>query len=265
MFLGTGPQLPSLERGLKKNSRFILEFFFEWARHDGEQFGQERLAAVVAERRDRLAREHDRWRRATLLEPRGSEVLVGALLCAPQNPAHTAGVIFFNNTGYLGMCGHGTIGLIATLAHLGRIGPGAHVIETPVGDVTATLHDDGRVSVRNVPAYRLASGARVTMPGGQVVTGDIAWGGNWFFLVEEHGLRLALDQVERGVAQAERFLLTYIGHRDHLRNGAHLCQQLRLAGGFQSLFQLVGNVEVVFDARQARVLSKLPVHAESPT
>lgn len=141
----------------------------------------------MAERRDRLAREHDRWRRATLLEPRGSEVLVGALLCAPQNPAHTAGVIFFNNTGYLGMCGHGTIGLIATLAHLGRIGPGAHVIETPVGDVTATLHDDGRVSVRNVPAYRLASGVRVTMPGGQVVTGDIAWGGNWFFLCADHG------------------------------------------------------------------------------
>ena len=110
----------------------------------------------MAERRDRLAREHDRWRRATLLEPRGSEVLVGALLCAPQNPAHTAGVIFFNNSGYLGMCGHGTIGLIATLAHLGRIEQGAHVIETPVGDVTATLHEDGRVSVRNVAAYRLA-------------------------------------------------------------------------------------------------------------
>lgn len=149
----------------------------------------------MAERRERLAREHDRWRRATLLEPRGSEVLVGALLCAPHNPAHTAGVIFFNNTGYLGMCGHGTIGLIATLAHLGRIGPGAHVIETPVGDVTATLHDDGRVSVRNVPAYRLASGVRVSLPGGQVVTGDVAWGGNWFFLCADHGQAVTPDRV----------------------------------------------------------------------
>ncbi|MCF8207047.1 MAG: 4-hydroxyproline epimerase [Methylotenera sp.] len=169
----------------------------------------------MAERRDRLAREHDRWRRATLLEPRGSEVLVGALLCAPQNPAHTAGVIFFNNTGYLGMCGHGTIGLIATLAHLGRIGPGAHVIETPVGDVTATLHDDGRVSVRNVPAYRLASGARVTMPGGQVVTGDIAWGGNWFFLCADHGQAVTPGRVNELTTYADQLgqALQAQGHR----------------------------------------------------
>lgn len=141
----------------------------------------------MAERRERLARDHDRWRRATLLEPRGSEVLVGALLCAPQDPAHAAGVVFFNNQGMLGMCGHGTIGLVATLAHLGRIGPGEHVIETPVGDVRATLHADGRVSVRNVPSWRLAADVAVALPGGQVVHGDIAWGGNWFFLCADHG------------------------------------------------------------------------------
>ena len=150
---------------------------------------------TMAERLALLAREHDRYRRATLLEPRGSEVLVGALLCLPQDPAHTAGVIFFNNTGYLGMCGHGTIGLIATLAHLGKIQPGDHVIETPVGHVTATLHDDGRVSVRNVPAYRLASGVAVTLPSGQTVTGDIAWGGNWFFLCADHGQAVTPDRV----------------------------------------------------------------------
>ncbi|RZI98914.1 MAG: 4-hydroxyproline epimerase, partial [Rubrivivax sp.] len=141
---------------------------------------------TMAERRERLSREHDRYRRATLLEPRGSDVLVGALLCAPQDPAHTAGVIFFNNTGYLGMCGHGTIGLMATLAHLGRRAPGEHTIETPVGNVLATLHPDGRVSVRNVPAYRLAAGVSVNLPTGQTVTGDIAWGGNWFFLCADH-------------------------------------------------------------------------------
>jgi 4-hydroxyproline epimerase len=146
---------------------------------------------TMAERRERLAREHDRYRRATLLEPRGSDVLVGALLCTPKDPAHTAGVIFFNNAGYLGMCGHGTIGLIATLAHIGQLATGEHVIETPVGDVTATLHADGRVSVRNVPAYRLAAGVRVTLPTGQTVTGDIAWGGNWFFLCADHGQEVA--------------------------------------------------------------------------
>ena len=151
----------------------------------------------MAERRDRLAREHDRWRRATLLEPRGSEVLVGALLCAPQNPAHTAGVIFFNNSGYLGMCGHGTIGLVASLAHMGRIGPGEHRIETPVGTVTTTLHADGAVSVRNVPAYRHLHQVAVELPGHGTVRGDVAWGGNWFFLVSEaaHGQRVASDNL----------------------------------------------------------------------
>jgi len=150
---------------------------------------------TMAERRERLAREHDAYRRATLLEPRGSEVLVGALLCEPQDAAHTAGVIFFNNAGYLGMCGHGTIGLIETLAHLGRITAGEHVIETPVGPVRATLHADGRVSVRNVPAYRLAAGVQVALPTGQTVSGDIAWGGNWFFLCADHGQAIAPARV----------------------------------------------------------------------
>ncbi|MBL8289482.1 MAG: 4-hydroxyproline epimerase [Rubrivivax sp.] len=150
----------------------------------------------MAERRERLVREHDRWRRATMLEPRGNDVIVGALLCAPVNPAHAAGVVFFNNVGVIGMCGHGTIGLVASLAHLGRIGPGQHVIETPVGDVTTTLHEDGSVSVRNVPAYRHAGGVTVEVPGHGRVRGDIAWGGNWFFLVAEHGQRIAADNIE---------------------------------------------------------------------
>ena len=138
----------------------------------------------MAERRQRLADHHDDWRKTVILEPRGNDVLVGALLCAPVNPAAAAGVIFFNNSGYLGMCGHGTIGLLASLAWLGRIEPGEHRIETPVGTVTATLHEDGSVSVRNVPAYRHRKGVEVQVPGHGVVRGDIAWGGNWFFLVD---------------------------------------------------------------------------------
>lgn len=150
----------------------------------------------MAVRRDRLAREHDRWRTAATLEPRGSEVIVGALLCEPENAAHAAGVIFFNNAGYLGMCGHGAIGLVASLAYLGRMRPGVHVIETPVGAVTTTLHDDGSVSVRNVPAYRLHAGVEVEAPGWGRVRGDVAWGGNWFFLVtSEHGQRIAADNI----------------------------------------------------------------------
>ncbi len=144
----------------------------------------------MAERRALLAEHHDAWRAATVLEPRGNDVIVGALLCQPVSPAASAGVIFFNNTGYLGMCGHGTIGLMATLAHMGRIQAGSHLIETPVGTVQATLHGDGSVSVRNVPAWRHLHQVAIDLPGHGVVHGDVAWGGNWFFLVSDHGQRV---------------------------------------------------------------------------
>ncbi len=136
--------------------------------------------------------QHDRFRTAVLAEPRGSDVIVGALLCTPRDPRACTGVIFFNDVGYLGMCGHGTIGLIATLAYLGRIAPGTQSIETPVGTVAATLHADGAVSITNVPSYRYRSAVEVKVPEHGTMHGDIAWGGNWFFLVADHGLALRL-------------------------------------------------------------------------
>ena len=149
----------------------------------------------MAERRTLLADQYDKWRAAAVLEPRGSDVVVGALLCEPVSPDAAAGVVFFNNAGYLGMCGHGTIGLVASLAHMGRIGVGEHRIETPVGTVTTTLHADGSVSVRNVPAYRHLHQVAVELPGHGTVRGGVAWGGNWFFLVSEHGQRVASDNL----------------------------------------------------------------------
>jgi len=154
-------------------------------------------AGSLAERRERFRRDHDHFRSAVVNEPRGSDVLVGALLGAPADPSCAAGVIFFNNVGYLGMCGHGTIGLVATLAHLGRIGPGEHRVETPVGVVTTRLHPDGRVSVRNVPSRRTAAAVPLDVPGLGRVTGDVAWGGNWFFLCSDHGLAVRFDNLER--------------------------------------------------------------------
>ncbi|HEV3011481.1 MAG TPA: proline racemase family protein, partial [Burkholderiales bacterium] len=129
-------------------------------------------------------------------EPRGSDVIVGALLLPPEDKTCTAGVIFFNNVGVIGMCGHGTIGLMVTLAHLGRIKPGEHRIDTPVGVVTAALHENGQVKVENVASWRRQKGVAVDVPGLGKVSGDIAWGGNWFFLVEDHGQALEVKNVE---------------------------------------------------------------------
>ena len=148
----------------------------------------------IAERLARFRSSHDAFRSAVVNEPRGSDVIVGALLCPPVDPASAAAVIFFNNVGVIGMCGHGTIGLVTTLAHLGRIRPGAHRIETGVGVVTATLHESGEVSVANVPSYRTVHGAAVEVEGVGRVTGDVAWSGNWFFLVE-HPAPLELRDV----------------------------------------------------------------------
>jgi 4-hydroxyproline epimerase len=150
----------------------------------------------MAERRTLLSQQHDGWRAATVLEPRGSDVIVGALLCKPVDPACAAGVIFFNNTGYLGMCGHGTIGLVASLAYLGRIGPGTHRIETPVGMQRGGDRADGSVSVRNGPAWRHLHQVAVDVPGHGTVRGDVAWGGNWFFLASDHGQRVASDNLD---------------------------------------------------------------------
>ena len=156
----------------------------------------ELVGASIAEQLGHLRTHHDQWRRACLLEPRGNDVLVGALYCAPVTPGATCGVIFFNNAGYLGMCGHGTIGLVASLHYLGLIAPGVHTLDTPVGPVAAALHEDGSVTLRNVPAYRYRQQVPVQVPGHGVVLGDIAWGGNWFFLVSEHGQALQMDNVD---------------------------------------------------------------------
>lgn len=158
--------------------------------------GPELGSGSMAEKLDIFRTQHDRFRSAVVNEPRGSDVLVGALLLPPSDPDNCCGVIFFNNVGVLGMCGHGTIGLVATLAHMGRIVPGEHRIETCVGIVTATLHADGSVSVRNVPSFRKVKAVEVDVPGIGMVTGDIAWSGNWFFLVGEHGYDLTLANVD---------------------------------------------------------------------
>jgi len=156
----------------------------------------------VAEKLARLCSAHDSFRARVLNEPRGSDVMVGALLVEPSDPTCQFGVIYFNNVGYLGMCGHGTIGLIASLSYQGRITPGTYRIETPVGVVEATLHPSAKpgsyankVSVRNIPAYRQLVQIPINVDG-RTVHGDVAWGGNWFFLCHDHGLEISLKNLE---------------------------------------------------------------------
>jgi 4-hydroxyproline epimerase len=193
------------------------------------------LRGSLSERVRQLRDQHDSFRRAVVSEPRGSEALVGALLTEPTEKNCAAGVIYFNNVGYLGMCGHGTIGLIVTLAWLGRVAAGEHRIETPVGVVTTRLHADGRVSVRNVPAYRWRAGVEVQVEGIGRVVGDIAWGGNWFYLVNDHGQRLEFANVE-----------TLIDYTWRIR------QALERAGITGDRGQLVDHVELFAPAGDGR-------------
>jgi len=151
----------------------------------------------MRERLEAFRNDYDYLRRAIVNEPRGSDVIVGALLCEPVDPTCACGVFFFNNVGPINMCIHGTIGLVVTLAHLQRIRAGQHRIETPVGVVTATLHEDGRVGVQNVSSYRHLKDVTVRVDGYGDVTGDVAWGGNWFFLVNNHREELRLENVAR--------------------------------------------------------------------
>ncbi len=158
--------------------------------------GPELGGSNTAEKLAVFREHHDEFRRAVIMEPRGSDVLVGALLVEPADTSCAAGVIFFDNACCIGMCGHGTIGVVTTLAHLGRITPGTHRIETPVGVVTTTLHGDGSVSVVNIAAHRKAKGIAVDIPGAGVVRGDVAYGGNWFLLIDDHGKRLEKSNVD---------------------------------------------------------------------
>jgi proline racemase len=157
-------------------------------------------SASMADRREELRRDWDHLRSAVACEPRGHDAMVGALLTAPTSPGSKAGVVFFNNVGYLGMCGHGLIGTVRTLEHMGMLDAGEVRIDTPVGTVGARLHDDGSVTIRNVPAYCHARDVTVDVPGVGKLTGDVAWGGNWFFIthIAQPALELtALDELLR--------------------------------------------------------------------
>jgi 4-hydroxyproline epimerase len=166
----------------------------------------------IAGRLNLFRSEYDHIRAAVVNEPRGSDAIVGALLCEPSDPLCSAGVIFFNNVGYLGMCGHGTIGLAVTLSFLGKIAPGIHRIETPVGIVSAHLHDNGYVTVDNVASYRWLADISVDVPGFGIVTGDVAWGGNWFFITHTCPIDLSITNLD-SLTHYAKLIRTVLTHK----------------------------------------------------
>ncbi|MFZ5494759.1 MAG: proline racemase family protein [Verrucomicrobiota bacterium] len=152
-------------------------------------------AGPLGERQKRFREQHDRFRTAVIGEPRGSDVFVGALLVPPYDKSCDCGVIFFNNAGCLEMCGHGVIGVVVALARAGRLKDDLVRLETPAGYIAAVLGRDGEVTFDNVPSYRREKDYAVYLPGIGDVTVDLAWGGNWFCLVEHHDQRLERDNV----------------------------------------------------------------------
>ena len=177
---------------------------------------------TLMEQRERFRRDFDRWRSAIACEPRGSNAVVGALLLPPQSAHACASVIFFNNVSCLGMCGHGTIGLVRTLQHMGRIGPGRHRIDTPVGTVGAELHGDDRVTIDNVESHRHATSVAVDVPGHGRVTGDVTWGGNWFFITGDTPLPLEIRHQRELTAYAESIRRTLESHGITGADGAEI-------------------------------------------
>ncbi|PRC92474.1 4-hydroxyproline epimerase [Solimicrobium silvestre] len=186
------------------------------------QGGPELGKGSMADRLSNFKQNFDAFRRGVVCEPRGSDVIVGALLCTPFDPSCSLGVIFFNNTGYLGMCGHGTIGLIASLAYKGMLQIGVHRIDTPVGVVQTTLHEDGSVTVVNVPAYRYKKAVEINVPGLGVMVGDVAWGGNWFFLVNNYPAPLQFKNVAELTHHAENVRIALVAAGVTGANGAEI-------------------------------------------
>lgn len=162
------------------------------------QGGPKLTGSTMESRLEELKTSQDWLRKMSMLEPRGSEILVGAILTPPVSPDSVCGIIFFNNVGYLGMCGHGTIGLMETLRFLGIIQPGVHQVDTPVGSVQAQLHADNSLSLRNVPCWVQARDVEIEVNPWGHVCGDVAWGGNWFFIAHESSCSIPLTQSNAG-------------------------------------------------------------------
>jgi proline racemase len=191
-------------------------------------------AGTMEARREELRRDYDHLRRAVICEPRGHSAIVGALLTPPVTPGAAAGIVFFNNGTYLGMCGHGLIGVVRTLQYLGRLSPGVATFDTPVGTVRAELADDGCVTIENVVSRCHKLDVSVDVPGLGKVTGDVAYGGNWFFITEQDLGEISLENAPSLIGVTQRIQDALDAHGISKAGGADI-DHIELSGPAQRL------------------------------
>ena len=154
----------------------------------------------MSERRRDFQTRFDWIRTGLMLEPRGHDMMSGGLFYPPTRPDSDLGILFIESSGCLPMCGHGTIGLVTFGIENGLIEartPGRLRIEVPAGVIDVEyVENAGRVeSVRiyNVPSYLAAEGLRIEVPGFGPLTVDVAYGGNFYAIIEPQGAYEGLD------------------------------------------------------------------------
>jgi len=158
--------------------------------------------APMADRRQIFMRDHDWVRRALMFEPRGHDVMSGSILYPPSAPDYDLAVLYIEVSGCLPMCGHGTIGTVTAALEAGLVIPreaGRLALETPAGRVDVEYASDGpyvdQVRLFNVPSYQHAAGVRIEVAGlGEIVV-DVAYGGNYYAIIEPQANWAGLDSM----------------------------------------------------------------------
>jgi 4-hydroxyproline epimerase len=158
-----------------------------------------RGASMSQRRQDFLAR-FDWIRTGLMFEPRGHDMMSGGFLYPPTHDDTDAGILFIETSGCLPMCGHGTIGIVTFALENGLLRPrepGRLRLEVPAGVIDVTYREAaGRVRavrIRNVPSYLAAEGVRIDVPGLGPLSVDVAYGGNFYAIVEPQGAYAGLD------------------------------------------------------------------------
>jgi 4-hydroxyproline epimerase len=203
---------------------------------------------TMAEKREIFLRDHDWVRRALMFEPRGHDVMSGTILYPPSRVDCDLGVLFIEVSGCLPMCGHGTIGTVTAAIEEGLVQPrdeGRMAIEAPAGKITIEYTKVGQyveqVRLYNVASYLHVAGVDLEVPGLGTLEVDLAYGGNYYVIIEPQASWAGLDAMSAGeivrmsplVRQAAERKLAPVHPEDpRIRGVSHVmwCDKPRAAG-----------------------------------